>query len=63
MYSSSGDKKYYEKIKAYFFFFGTCNSLIIIEYISTDGSVLPSFIIFKGKELMEDWFTHNTELT
>jgi len=37
------------------------NSLTIIECISADGSVLPPFIIFKGKELMEDWFTH-TEL-
>ena len=39
----------------------SCNSLTIIECISADGSVLPSFIIFKSKELMEDWFTH-TEL-
>ena len=35
------------------------NSLTIIECISADGSVLPPCIIFKGKEMMEDWFTHS----
>ena len=35
------------------------NSLTIVECISADGSVLPPCIIFKGKEMMEDWFTHS----
>lgn len=34
------------------------NSLTIIECVSADGSVLPPCVIFKAKELMEDWFTH-----
>ena len=37
----------------------SCNSLTIVECISADGSVLPPCIIFKGKEMMEDWFTHS----
>ena len=35
------------------------NSLTIVECVSTDGSVLPQYIIFKGKEMIEDWFTHS----
>ena len=38
------------------------NSLTIIECVSADGSVLLSYVIFKAKELMEDWFTHTEML-